>query len=106
MYGFFPSHGLDHINGEGLDNRIVNLREADQGVNMKNTSRRVDNMSGVTGVHWYKNRKKWQAQIQVNGKRIFLGYFDDIDDAIAVRKLANIKYGFHNNHGNTKAAQR
>ena len=99
MYGEWPNNGIDHINGDGIDNRIENIREADNTIQQRNRAQRSDNRSGVTGVFWYKNLNKWCADIKVKGKKIFLGYFDNLDDAAAVRKSAELRYGFHANHG-------
>lgn len=44
-------------------------------------------------------KDKWQALIRVESRFINLGYFEDINDAIAARKEAEIKYNFHPNHG-------
>ena len=43
--------------------------------------------------------------MQVNKKRVNLGRFDDIDDAIATRKIAELFHGFHKNHGKKKEQQ-
>jgi hypothetical protein len=99
MAGEFPPEGVDHINHDRLDNRWVNLRPASQQENNKNVSMSVRNKSGFTGVHWYKPLDKWMANIKINGKSKHLGYFKDLDEAIACRKEANTKYGFHQNHG-------
>lgn len=48
--------------------------------------------SGVTGVHYYKSRNKWTAQIGVNKKMIHLGYFENFDDAVKTRKEAEEHY--------------
>lgn len=50
------------------------------------------NKSGHKGVMWMESRKKWKAYIGFKGKNISLGYFDDIDDAIAARKAGEEKY--------------
>ena len=47
-----------------------------------------NNRSGVTGVSWLAARKKWQAQIQVESKHRFLGYFDNLEDAAKARRDA------------------
>jgi hypothetical protein len=54
------------------------------------------NTSGAVGVHWNKRDKRWVAQIRVNNKTLSLGYFKDINDAIAARKAAEIEYGRSN----------
>ena len=100
-YGKWPESDLviDHINGNFRDNRIVNLRLVTHTENNKNRSTPKDNTSGHLGIHRVKNRGKWQVQIGVNGKNVHVGYFKNKDDAIAARKEAEIKYGYHKNHG-------
>ena len=97
--GQWPSYIIDHISGDSLDDRIENLRDVTIEVNNKNIRMRRDNTSGTTGVCWYPPTKKWIAQIVVNYKPIFLGYFPDLSNAINARNEANTKYGFHKNHG-------
>lgn len=99
MHGEFPPEQIDHIDGNGLNNRFENLRAVSNAGNGKNVRKRADNTSGVSGVHWHKTRQKWQAHIRVNQKLIHLGRFTSQDAAVAARKAAEIKYGFHANHG-------
>ena len=47
---------------------------------------------GVRGVSWHKARRLWQARISVQGKKISLGYYHDIDDAKKARESAEEKY--------------
>lgn len=72
---------VDHIDCNGLNNRRANLRLATRAENNKNSRMRSDNASGFKGVHWNATYGKWNAQIRVNGKRLSLGYFTDIEDA-------------------------
>lgn len=74
---------VDHINGDRLDNRISNLRLANDTQNSVNAKIRHDNTSGAKGVSWHSRRKKWQAQINQNGKRKSLGYFKTVAEASA-----------------------
>ena len=68
---------IDHVNpGNRSDNRIVNLRLADNSENQRNARKRSDNTSGFKGVVWHKRWKKWRAQIDVSGKRVYLGHFN------------------------------
>lgn len=90
---------IDHINGIRSDNRICNLRLVDCKENAKNQRKNKRNKNAFGGVFFNKQKKKYVSRIKVNGKSIFLGYFNLIDDAIAARKEANKKYGFHENHG-------
>ena len=97
-HGYLPEF-IDHINHDRSDNRIDNLREVSRIENNMNQSKAKHNTSGHIGVSWHKGQKKWTSGIKVNYKRIHLGSFDDIDDAIRARKQAEVKYGFHANHG-------
>lgn len=99
VHGRWPSDQLDHINHCKSDNRLANLREVDCSTNLRNQPRKATNKSGVTGVCWHNVAKKWVAQITANGKVIYLGVYDDINDAIAAREAANTEYGYHSNHG-------
>ena len=103
-YGGWPENHIDHINHNPSDNRICNLRDVTHIENHKNTSRRGSNKSGFTGVSFYKRDKNWQAYINVDTKRIHLGKFKNKEDAIKVRKEAEIKYGYHENHGKEKGS--
>jgi hypothetical protein len=91
--------GVDHEDGVPTHNAWGNLREADQSVNGKNSTRPSNNTSGVVGVYWYKSRRKWMALINVGGVSRSLGYFREKQDAIDARKTAEIEFGFHPNHG-------
>jgi len=99
MTGEFPDKGIDHVNHQRGDNRWNNIRCATQQKNMRNASKSKANTSGVTGVYWRKDRNRWRAMIKVDNKQIYLGMFIDLEDAANARKLANKKYGFHENHG-------
>ena len=97
-YGYMPEQ-VDHKNRNRSDNRIENLRASDGFHNHKNMPLDKRNKSGFTGVNWMKNRKKWRARIFVNKKEISLGMHINKEDAVEARRLANIKYGFDENHG-------
>lgn len=66
---------------------------------MKNQKKNIRNTSGFVGVYWDKNARKWQARVTVNGKNFGLGYYNDFNKAVFVRKLANKNYNFSSNHG-------
>jgi hypothetical protein len=72
---------VDHINGNGLDNRKENLRICKISQNIFNGKLRKNNTSGFKGVTYDKKNKKWYSQITVNRKHKFLGRFTDINDA-------------------------
>jgi hypothetical protein len=67
---------VDHINGDGLDNRRENLRLATHAQNMHNSQKPINNSSGYKGVDWSKGDGKWRARIAVNGKRKGLGLYN------------------------------
>lgn len=90
---------IDHINGDGTDNRIENLRLVSHKENMKNQRMPKSNTSGCTGVYWNKSRSKWVATIMVDGKGKSLGYYKEKCDAIQARMAGEKKYGFFENHG-------
>lgn len=75
-----PVSDVDHVNGNGLDNRRVNLRTATRGQNNANRSSRVG-QSGYRGVVWHRQNRRWVAQISVDNKTQYLGSFDDPWDA-------------------------
>ena len=103
MTGAWPVGEVDHINGDGLDNRWANLRDVPHADNMRNLRKHTSNTSGHTGVSWHKNSQRWRARITINGKYRTLGYFRSIDEAVAVRKQAEAKYGYHPNHGTDRS---
>ena len=84
-----PNQEIDHIDGNSLNNCIENLRATTHKQNCENRKGANKNSkSGVKGVSWAKNVKKWRAQIQNNGKVKNLGYYKNIEDAIAARIVA------------------
>lgn len=101
-YGYEPEF-IDHINHIKNDNQIENLRSVTYSENYKNLSMSKNNTSGFVGVRFVAKRKKWLASINIDARNVFLGYYDIKEEAIAARQAANIKYGFHENHGKTYA---
>lgn len=97
---------IDHINHDRLDNRISNLREVSRKENLRNKGLTKINRSGTMGVRWDKDRNRWRSSIKIDGKLIHLGRYLKKIDAIAARKAAEIKYGFHENHGTGHAVGR
>lgn len=62
---------VDHINGNGLDNRRENLRIATPSKNASNVSLRRDNTSGYKGVSYRKDRGTWRTEIRKDGKNVY-----------------------------------
>lgn len=84
--------GIDHIDGNGLNNQRSNLRFATQAQNSYNSRLSRRNTSGHTGVSWMPLRRKWQVHIQAEGKNHFLGHFATLEEAVAVRADAAAIY--------------
>lgn len=57
-----------------------------------NKRKRTDNTSGVVGVSWSKNTNSWISQIEVDKRALYLGAFEDFEDAVESRKQAEEKY--------------
>lgn len=87
-YGYIPEYGLDHIDRDPGNNRIENLREASQTCNMRNTGLQRNNTSGVRGVSWSKQAKKWQAMIKIQKKYFGVGYSSCFLEAVCLRLAA------------------
>ena len=80
-HSYLPSL-VDHIDTNSFNNKIENLRELNTSKNARNSHKiKKKTSSKYKGVCWNKKRKKWQANLTINYKIIFLGYFDNEDDA-------------------------
>jgi hypothetical protein len=71
----------DHIDGNTLNNKRSNLRIATNSENVRSQKIHKNNTSGYKGVTWDKGHKKWLAQIMVNYKNCFIGYYDNPAEA-------------------------
>lgn len=85
MTGEWPAEQVDHINGARDDNRWANLRQATASQNCHNQRKPHANnaSSRFLGVSWVRHCRKWQANINLNGKRTRLGLFAAEEDAYA-----------------------
>ncbi|HDC4389194.1 TPA: HNH endonuclease [Enterobacter cloacae] len=104
VYGEFPEGIMDHINGDRKDNRIANLRVVSLRQNALNRKIQSTNTSGIKGVSWCRNSKKWKASIMYEGKHINVGSFSDKQEAAeAIKKArAEIHGEFANDGGNAQ----
>lgn len=83
-----PNIVVDHINNNTLDNRKCNLRICTK---LENNFNKIDsgrNKSGILGLYWSNERKKWCPEIRANNVRIHLGRWDDINEATIARLYA------------------
>lgn len=93
---------VDHIDHDRTNDDPANLRVIPNALNARNRS--PEEGVRFTGVSWYARVHKWQAVVTVNNRPVYLGIFDNFDDAKRAREAANKKYGFHPNHGKVMAA--
>lgn len=84
---------VDHINGDGRDNRWANLRSTSSAKNSQNQKLYRNNTSGHVGVQ--RRARGWRAVIQSRT----IGTFGSKQEAIAARQAAEKKQKFHPNHG-------
>ena len=83
VHGKWPPAQIDHIDGDRVNNRISNLRQATHAENQKNHRRpRVGSASGAKGVHFEKRTNKWRAIITSDGQIYRLGRYSEKGDAI------------------------
>lgn len=93
---------IDHIDGNGLNNAINNLRSVNQVGNARNHRKPSNNTSGHVGVYWDAKSKKYRASIRVMGKSHNLGFYPSLEEAALARRKANVQFGFHAGHGSDR----
>ena len=99
-HGYLPRE-IDHIDGNPLNNKIENLREATHTQNSMNHKLSKTNKSGFKGVSWCKKSNKWRATCRAFGKKHSIGYFKAIEDAVkAVKNFRLLNHGNFANNGN------
>lgn len=97
-----PPEQVDHDDGNGLNNAWINLNKSNQFDNSKNHRLHYNNLSGVPDVRFEIASELWRVRIGVDGKRISLGRYKNFFDACCARKSAELKYGYHRNHGSIR----
>jgi hypothetical protein len=88
---------VDHINGNTLDCRKINIRICNRSQNSMNQRLKSNNTSGYKGVTWSKSANKWIAQITFNYKHLYLGIFETKEEAYTVYCEASKRY--HGSYG-------
>lgn len=83
---------VDHINGNGLDNRRINLRIATNAENCRNKKPHADSLTGYKGITFIKKKKLFYARIRVDGKLKSLGRSKDLKSAVIRYNNAALKY--------------
>ncbi len=83
---------VDHIDRNPSNNHVDNLRDASKCINAINTNKPLNNTSGFKGVSLHKKTNKWTAQLKFKGRKIHLGLFDNIEDAVKARKKGEEVY--------------
>lgn len=92
-FGYLPPM-IDHIDGDGLNNRIENLRIATPSQNSFNRKVSSASRSGIKNVYWNSKLGKWKVEIQAFKKSIYLGLFDSKEEAaIAAAKARTQIHG-------------
>jgi len=90
---------VDHINNDRLNNNVKNLRYATSQENKRNSKLNINNTSSVKGVHFNKKAQKYSAQIVIDGIKIHIGYFQNIEDAKQARiSKAHQVFGVYKNN--------
>ncbi|AUR82898.1 hypothetical protein NVP1029O_65 [Vibrio phage 1.029.O._10N.261.55.A7] len=92
---------VDHINGNGKDNRASNLRSVSVTENNRNMRKFKTNTSGFSGVS--KVDSRWMASIWINNNQLNLGVFDTKPEAVAARKAGEKICAYHKNHGEERS---
>jgi hypothetical protein len=91
MTGEYPKV-IDHIDGDGLNNKWNNLRNGDVADNNRNVLKIQHNKIEQLPIGVFRHRKKFTAAIKYNYKKIYLGVFNTIDDAVIAYKNAKDIY--------------
>jgi hypothetical protein len=93
---------IDHIDGDRANNRLANLRSVSRQINAMNSALRNDNKIGIPGITYDEQYGSWRARIAKEGRIILLGSYRTKTEAVAARKAAEGRLGFHPNHGRVR----
>lgn len=99
-YNEFPLYEIDHIDGDGLNNRIPNLRDVSSSINSKNRKLSSNNSSGHIGITWEKQHNTWRVRVSSCGKRNHIGRYSNLEDAVNAHNIALLLDGeYTERHG-------
>lgn len=98
MTGEQPEH-IDHLDGDGLNNKWENLRSVSQADNNKNCRIHRKTASGISGITYRKDSGRWRVRVGKDNSIVTVGTFRTIEDAMIARDKAFTEYGYTVNHG-------
>lgn len=98
LYGHYPDEEIDHEDQNRSNNSKDNLRAVTHAENSKNR-RRNASRTGAHGIWYCDTRRRYVAEITVDGKKVYQRTFECADEAVAQRKAESLRLGFHENHG-------
>lgn len=101
--GAWPVNHIDHIDGDGMNNAISNLRDVTASQNHRNQKIDSRSKTGIPGVRFCSDTQKYETRIHNRGKSQRLGRFTDFFEACCARKAAELALEFHPNHGRKAA---
>lgn len=101
FYGYWPDQ-IDHIDGDGLNNKIENLRDVTNLENRKNMRVQYRNKLNLCGVSYLEKTNNFRVRISIDRKEMHIGTYETIFEAACARKSAENKYNFHENHGSIR----
>lgn len=86
---------VDHENGDGLDCRRLNMKVTTDGKNKRNRrGLNTNNTSGELNVSFDRRKGDWKCEIQVDNKRIHVGNFLTIEQAVKAREKAKAEHAY------------
>lgn len=103
-YGAWPEGVIDHIDHDKANNRLANLRCVTRRENNQNLPLQRNNKTGFSQVY-RRGNGRWLACARVNGGTKQIGRFDTFEEAVAARKQATERLGYHPNHGRALDAE-